>query len=191
MSRQKQPHEYLETPEASAAEQGVTDSPDGETDGAEDDFLSDELIDFSAADLARQLEQANSKAQEHWDKLMRAKAEMDNLRKRHERELEGAYKYGLERFANALLQVRDSLELGQQAALDPQTDIARLREGTALTLKLMADVMEKFGIEQLDPQGKPFNPEFHQAMALQPVEGKESNSVVQVVQKGYRLNGIA
>lgn len=190
MSNPKQQHENSpETQDPRLSEQAFVDSLDGETDGAEDDFLSDELLDFSAVDLARQLEQANSKAQEHWDKLVRAKAELDNLRKRHERELEGAHKYGLERFANALLQVRDSLELGHQAALDPQTDIARLREGTELTLKLMADVMEKFGIEQMDPLGEAFNPELHQAMAMQPVAGRESNTVVQVVLKGYRLNG--
>ena len=190
MSRHEKHHEKaVEIPETSAAEQPIS----GQTGAGEglvgDDFLSEELVDFSAEDLVKQLEQANNKIQDYWDKLVRAKAEMDNLRKRHERELEGAHKFGLERFANELLQVRDSLELGHQAAQGEQTDIDKLREGTELTLKLLGDVMNKFGIEQLDPLGEAFNPEFHQAMAMQPAEGHEANTVIQVVQRGYKLNG--
>jgi molecular chaperone GrpE len=120
---------------------------------------------------------------------MRSKAEMDNLRKRHQRDLENAHKFALENFSNALLQVRDSLELGHQAAQDDEADVAKLREGTELTLKLMADVMDKFGVEQVDPEGQPFNPEYHQAMSMVPAAEAEPNSVVQVVQKGYLLNG--
>jgi molecular chaperone GrpE len=140
-------------------------------------------------EVARQLEQANDKAQEHLDKLMRVMAEMDNLRKRHERDLESAHKFALERFANELLQVRDSLELGHQAAQDEQVGVQTLREGTELTLKLLGDVMQKFGVEQVDPSGLPFNPEQHQAMSMMPSPEHEPNTVVQVVQKGYLLNG--
>ncbi|MEO5343823.1 MAG: nucleotide exchange factor GrpE [Gammaproteobacteria bacterium SHHR-1] len=140
-------------------------------------------------DVERQLQEANAKAQEHLDKLMRVVAEMDNLRKRHERDLESAHKFALDGFAKELLQVRDSLELGYQAAQDEQAQVQTLREGTELTLKLMADVMQKFGIEQIDPIGQPFNPEQHQAMQMMPSAEHEPNSVVQVVQKGYLLNG--
>ena len=148
-----------------------------------------EISEPSVDDLKKQLEAANAKAQESWDKLMRATAEVDNLRKRQSRELENAHKYALERFSNELLQVRDSLELGHQAALDEKADVAKLREGTELTLKLMSDVMEKFGIEQINPEGEPFNPEQHQAMSMQPRDDVDPNTVIQVVQKGYSLNG--
>jgi molecular chaperone GrpE len=141
------------------------------------------------SDVSRLLDEANAKAQDHFDKLMRVMAEMDNLRKRHERDLESAHKYALERFANELLQVRDSLELGHQAAQDEQAQLQTLREGTELTLKLLGDVMQKFGVEQLDPTGQPFNPEQHQAMSMMPSAEHPANTVVQVVQKGYLLNG--
>jgi molecular chaperone GrpE len=140
-------------------------------------------------DLTRLLEDARSKADEHWDQLMRTRAEMDNLRKRSQRDLENAHKFALERFAQELLQVWDSLELGHQAAQDEQADVQKLREGTELTLKLLSDVMNKQGVEQVDPQNQPFNPEFHQAMTLQERDDVPPNTVVGVVQKGYLLNG--
>ncbi len=140
-------------------------------------------------ELTRLLEDARSKADDHWDQLMRTRAEMDNLRKRSQRDLENAHKYALERFAQELLQVWDSLELGHQAAQDEQADVQKLREGTELTLKLLTDVMNKQGVEQVDPQDQPFNPEFHQAMSMQERDDVPPNTVVAVVQKGYLLNG--
>ncbi|MEW7977069.1 MAG: nucleotide exchange factor GrpE [Candidatus Sedimenticola endophacoides] len=135
------------------------------------------------------LEDARSKADEHWDQLMRARAELDNLRKRQERELENAHKYALERFVNDLLPVRDSMELGVDAAREENGDIGKLLEGAELTLKLFTDVMQKYNVEQINPEGEPFNPEFHQAMSLQPRDDLPPNTVVTVVQKGYSLNG--
>ncbi|EGV50461.1 protein grpE [endosymbiont of Riftia pachyptila (vent Ph05)] len=140
-------------------------------------------------DLVRLLEDARSKADEHWDALVRARAEIENLRKRHERDLENAHKFALDRFTQDLLQVWDSLELGHQAAQDENVDVARLREGTELTLKLLNDVMSKNQVEQIDPEGEAFNPEFHQAMSMQERDDMEPNTVVAVVQKGYSLNG--
>jgi molecular chaperone GrpE len=142
-----------------------------------------------AGELTRLLEDARSKADEHWDQLMRTRAELDNLRKRHQRDLENAHKFALERFSQELLQVWDSLELGHQAAQDEQADVEKLREGTELTLKLLTDVMSKQGVEQIDPQGESFNPEFHQAMTMQERDDVPPNTVVGVVQKGYLLNG--
>jgi molecular chaperone GrpE len=142
-----------------------------------------------ASELTRLLEDARSKADEHWNQLMRTRAESDNLRKRHQRDLENAHKFALERFAQELLQVWDSLELGHQAAQDEQADVQKLREGTELTLKLLTDVMTKQGVEQIDPQGESFNPEFHQAMTMQERDDVPPNTVVGVVQKGYLLNG--
>ena len=135
------------------------------------------------------LEDARAKADDHWDQLVRSKAELDNLRKRQSRELENAHKFALERFARELLPVRDSLELGLGAAHESGADIASLREGMELTLKLLSDVMGKFDIEAVDPAGEPFNPELHQAMSMQPRDDVPPNIVVNVVQKGYTLNG--
>ncbi len=140
-------------------------------------------------ELTRLLEDARNKADEHWDQLMRTRAELDNLRKRSQRDLENAHKFALERFSQELLQVWDSLELGHQAAQDEAADVEKLREGTELTLKLLTDVMTKQGVEQIDPQDQPFNPEFHQAMTMQERDDVPPNTVVGVVQKGYTLNG--
>jgi molecular chaperone GrpE len=95
----------------------------------------------------------------------------------------------LERFVEALLPVKDSLELGLSAAAEGPADVEKLREGTELTLKLLRDVMEKFHVAEVDPQGTPFNPELHQAMSIQPRDDVPPNTVVSVVQKGYTLNG--
>ncbi|MCW8906988.1 MAG: nucleotide exchange factor GrpE [Sedimenticola sp.] len=140
-------------------------------------------------ELTLLLEDARSKADEHWDQLVRIQAQMDNLRKRHEREVENAHKYALERFVNELLPVRDSMEMGLVAANEESSSVEQLREGTELTLKLFSDVMEKFNVVQIDPEGEPFNPELHQAMGMQPRSDVPPNTVVVVVQKGYTLNG--
>ncbi len=139
--------------------------------------------------LVALLEDARAKADSHWDQLLRTRAEMENLQRRQARELENAHKFALEGFARELLQVRDSLELGQEAAQAEGANLDKLREGTALTLKLMADTMAKFGIEPVDPEGQPFNPEFHQAMTMVPRDDVPPNTVVGVVQRGYLLNG--
>jgi len=143
----------------------------------------------SAEQLVKQLEAARAKADEHWDQLVRTKAQMDNLSKRHQRELENAHKYGLDKFVGELLGVWDSLELGHAAAQDENADVSKLLEGTELTLKMMSDAMSKLGVEQLDPMNEPFNPELHQAMSMQPRDDVPPNTVVAVVQKGYTLNG--
>jgi len=140
-------------------------------------------------ELVLQLEDARAKADEHWDQLVRTKAQMENLRKRQERELENAHKYALERFVNELLPVRDSMEMGLAAASEENVTVDSLREGTALTLKLFSDVMEKFNVVQVNPEGEPFDPELHQAMSTQPRDDVPPNTVVAVVQKGYTLNG--
>jgi molecular chaperone GrpE len=143
----------------------------------------------STEELTRLLEDARNKADDNWDQLMRAKAELDNLRKRSQRDLENAHKFAVDKFSQDMLQVWDSLELGHQAARDENTDVAKLKEGTELTLKLLVSVMEKNGIQQINPEGESFNPEYHQAMAMQERDDVDPNTVVAVVQKGYLLNG--
>jgi molecular chaperone GrpE len=139
--------------------------------------------------LVALLEDARAKADDHWNQLLRARAEMENLQRRQARELENAHKFALEGFVRELLQVRDSLELGYDAAHAEGVNLDKLREGTELTLKLMADTMAKFGVEAIAPEGQPFNPELHQAMTLVPREDLPPNTVVSAVQKGYLLNG--
>ncbi|HKK05670.1 MAG TPA: nucleotide exchange factor GrpE [Gammaproteobacteria bacterium] len=133
---------------------------------------------------------AEAKAQENWDQVLRARAELENLRRRSERDLENAHKFALERFAQELLPVRDSLELGLAAAEGAEgADAAeKLREGTEMTLKLLTAAMEKFGIHEVNPVNEPFNPDFHQAMAMQESTQAEPNTVLSVMQKGYTLN---
>ena len=140
-------------------------------------------------ELAAELTAARAKADETWDLLLRARAEIENLRRRQAAELEKAHKYALDSFVRELLQVHDSLELAHSASLDVGADIEKLREGNALTLKLLGDTMAKFGVESVEPEGQPFNPELHQAMTMQPRADIPANMVVAVMQKGYTLNG--
>lgn len=140
------------------------------------------------AELQRRLTEAETKAQENWDHFLRARAEMDNVRRRSERELENAHKFALERFAGELLGVKDSLEMGLTAASEHAADAAKLLEGTELTLKMLNAAFTKFGIVELDPKGERFDPARHEAMATQPAAEAAPNTVLQVVQKGYLLN---
>ena len=142
----------------------------------------------SPEDLQLMLEDARNKADEHWDQLLRAKAEYENLQRRHERDLENAHKFALEGFASDILAVRDSMELGLDAANNDDADVKSLREGNELTLKLLTNVMERHKIVQIDPNGETFDPDYHQAMSMQPREDVPPNTVVAVMQKGYTLN---
>lgn len=135
------------------------------------------------------LEDARNKADEHWNQLLRTQAEMENLKKRSQRDIENAHKFALEKFFQELLPVRDSMELGINAAQGENVDPATLQEGMDLTLKMFVAVMDKFGIEEINPVDEKFNPDLHQAMSMQEVEGKEPNTVLAVVQRGYQLNG--
>lgn len=143
----------------------------------------------SAEELTAELEAARAKAEEHWDQLLRTRAELENLRRRQAAELEKAHKYALDGFVRELLQVRDSLEMGLAATQDEAADVAKLREGTELTLKQLGDVMTRFGVEPVDPQDQPFNPDLHQAMSVQPRADLAPNTITAVLQKGYTLNG--
>jgi molecular chaperone GrpE len=158
-------------------------------EGAAEMEVDSELAEQSADQLAELLEQARAKADEHYEQMVRAHAELDNLQKRHARDLENAHKFALDKFVAELLGVWDSLELGHSAALDEGADVTKLREGTELTLKMLGDVMAKFGVQQIDPINQRFDPEYHQAMSMQPRADVPPNTVVAVVQKGYTLNG--
>jgi molecular chaperone GrpE len=142
----------------------------------------------SVEELTRLLTEATLKAQTNWDNLLRKQAESDNLQKRMERELDNARKYALEKFATQLLAVKDSMELGIEAATKPETTLDSVREGIDLTLKMLTDTMAKFGIQEINPIEEKFNPQWHEAMAMQPVPNVEEGTVLHVHQKGYQLN---
>jgi molecular chaperone GrpE len=142
----------------------------------------------SVEDMARQLAETRLREQDYWDRLVRAQAEFDNYKKRVEKDLQNAHKYALERFARELLAVIDSLELGIQASNASQPEVEKLREGMELTLRQLTAAFEKFGIQVIDPLGDKFNPDLHQAMAAQPADDAEPNTVIKVFQKGYSLN---
>jgi molecular chaperone GrpE len=139
--------------------------------------------------LQEQLAQAQQQAAANLDKAMRTMAEMENLKKRVQKDLDDERKYGLAKFAKELLSVLDSLELGLQAAAGDSPEIVKLREGSELTIKQFESVFAKFNIETVDPLGQPFNPELHQAMVMQPSATAQPNSILNVFQKGYVLNG--
>jgi molecular chaperone GrpE len=133
------------------------------------------------------LDAAQARADENWDRYVRATAELDNVRKRAARDVEKAHKFALERIGKELLAVRDTLEMGLAAA--EGASIETLLEGKEATLKLLTTVLQQFGIEEVDPEGEPFDPELHEAISMQPSDSVEPGSVVTVVQKGYTLNG--
>ena len=141
-----------------------------------------------APDLEMELQEARDEAASHLNDFLRARAELENLAKRAARDIEKAHKFGLERFMTELLPVKDSIELGLNAAEDKETGADKLREGLELTLKLFSAASDKFGLQEVNPEGQSFDPEYHQAMSIQEAVGVEAGTVVTVVQKGYLLN---
>jgi molecular chaperone GrpE len=137
--------------------------------------------------LEEKLTEAEQKAHDNWDKLMRVTADMDNLRRRSERDVTQAHKYGLEKVINNLLPVVDSLEQAEQLA-EKHGDAA-MYEGLELTMRLFLDMLSKAQVEQLNPVGDVFNPEVHEAMSMQETTDAAPNTVIAVFQKGYKLNG--
>ena len=137
--------------------------------------------------LQQALTEAEERARSHGEQYLRAVADLDNVRKRAQRDIEAANRYGLEKFAAELLPVQDSLQLAVQNA--GKADSRSLAEGQEATLKLLAKALEKIGVVPINPQGEPFDPARHEAMLAQESATAEPNSVLQVVQPGYELNG--
>jgi molecular chaperone GrpE len=137
--------------------------------------------------LQQALVEADERARNHREQYLRAVAELDNVRKRAQRDIEAANRYGLEKFAAELLPVKDSLELAVQNAT--RADARSLQEGQEATLQLLSRALEKLGVTAIDPLGEPFDPARHEAMMTQESTTAEPNSVLKVVQQGYELNG--
>lgn len=140
-------------------------------------------------ELEDKLTQAEQKAHENWEKATRALAELENVRRRAEREVANAHKFGVEKLINELLPVIDSLEQALNIdAAEAQQAIASMKQGIELTLQLFLDVLAKFKVQQIDPVGETFNPECHEAISMQPDETAKPNTVLTVFQKGYLLD---
>lgn len=138
--------------------------------------------------LRAQLDESEAKVANQTDQLLRLQAEMENQRKRAQNDVTKAHKFALEKIALDLLPVKDSLEMGLLAATGEDAEPTKIIEGSELTLKMLAQALEKYNIVEINPIDEKFDPEFHQAMSMQPVEGKEPNTVASVMQKGYTLN---
>ncbi|TPQ25419.1 nucleotide exchange factor GrpE [Methylomonas sp. EFPC3] len=185
MSHQQSSHE--QQPDSELIAEVLEQTKPAFEEAAAEETAGEETVGIES--LRQQLEQAQQQAAANLDKALRTQAEMENLKKRVQKDLDDERKYGLAKFAKELLSVLDSLELGIQAASGDSPEVVKLREGSLLTVKQFESVFAKFNIETIDPLGQPFNPEFHQAMVMQPSETAEPNSVLNVFQKGYVLNG--
>jgi molecular chaperone GrpE len=144
-----------------------------------------QLVEFER--LQRSLADAEERATSHWEQYLRTLAELDNVRKRAARDIEAANRYGLEKFAGELLPVKDTLELAVHNAA--RADIASLKEGQEATLQLLSRALERLGVTLINPAGQPFDPARHEAVMAQESTQAQPNSVLQVVQPGYELNG--
>lgn len=160
---------------------GQADSPDEELEAQPVEAEIEESEEKSP------LDELQARADENWDRYLRTAAELENVRKRAARDVESAHKFALERFGKELLAVKDSLELGLATA--DKADVGSLLDGSKATLKLLSNALQKFGIEEVDPVGEPFDPEFHEAISMLPSTDVEPGTVITVVQKGYSLNG--
>ncbi|EAR07501.1 nucleotide exchange factor GrpE [Reinekea blandensis] len=164
-------------------------------ENASDEFDASEARDEANASetdveaLKVQLEQAQDEAAKMKDQYVRAEAEMANLRRRVEKDVENAHKFGQEKLTKELLAVADNLERAIVSTEGENVDVNAIKEGVEMTLKGLQDVFSKFSIEAIDPQGEPFDPQLHQAMSMVENPEVEPNTVIAVMQKGYQLHG--
>ena len=157
--------------------------------GAEfEDNTSTDKEDMADESIDQQLEKAQAIIKDYWDQIIRLKAEIENNRKRAGRDIENAHKYGLRNFAESLLPIVDSMEMGQQAAEAENASLSSIVEGNQMTMSMFIQVLEKHGLKQIDPVGEPFDPEQHQAISMVEDKNAESNVVIKVMQKGFLLN---
>lgn len=159
-------------------ETGQAESAEGQTGGADPET---ELL----------IQQAVEEALAHQkDTVIRAQAEVQNMRRRCEQDVERAHKFALEKFSGELLNVVDNLERALQAVPEtPDDAVKAIAEGVELTLKGFLEALNRNAVAQLDPQGEPFDPQQHEAMAMVPNPNVEPNTIIDVIQKGYTLNG--
>ena len=157
-----------------------------------DDAPTDQADDGQADSLESKVAALTEQLADAKDDQLRVQAEMQNLRRRAERDVESAHKFGLEKIINGLLPVLDNLDRAISAVPEESAGddgVKALLEGVELTRKTAVDVLTRFSVDVLEPFGEPFDPQFHQAMTMVPSATAEPNSVIDVLQKGYTLNG--
>ena len=179
MSQSKQDENPLEENEQEAQ------SDEQSTEETVVDFIDSEDGEVTIESLQEELETVRASADKNWDTVLRMKADADNQRKRTEKQVQDAHKFAVQKFVGELLPVADSLEMGMAA----EGDIDKIREGMKLTMDVFNSSMAKFSVEAVEPLGEKFNPELHQAMAMQPSEEYDEGHVSAVMQKGYTLSG--
>ncbi len=164
---------------------------DNETVNQTNDDASDAAAENDnevSKDLAQELAEAQLKIKDYWDQIVRLNAEMDNHRKRAQRDVENAHKYAIKNFSEALLPVCDSMEMGIAASTAENANMESIKEGMQMTLNMFTQMLEKNGITAIDPVGEKFDPDKHQAMSMQESAEHEPNTVMAVMQKGYLIN---
>ena len=161
------------------------DQLQNETETDQENVGQSDTDEVSIEEMRAELEKLQEKADQNWDTVLRMKAEAENQRRRTDKQVEDAHKYAVQKFVGELLPVADSLEMGMAA----EGDIEKIREGMNLTMNVFNKALEKFAVESVDPLGEKFDPELHQAMAMQPSDEYEEGHVSAVMQKGYTLNG--
>ncbi|HCW90468.1 MAG TPA: nucleotide exchange factor GrpE [Marinobacter sp.] len=174
-----------------SADENRNEQPEEElNETAENATDSEEQV--AGDEQVSELDALKGKVEEYQEQVLRVQAEMQNVRRRAEIDVEKAHKFALEKFVKELLPVADSLEKAVESTENTEDAgelVASIREGVEMTLSLFMKSLEKFNVEQIDPEGEPFDPQKHEAMSMVPAPGAEPNSVVSVVQKGYLLNG--
>ena len=179
--------EQTAEPEVNTGSEVTSETGNEVQEETEDEIIVE--VEPEVNSLIAEIETLKQQIQVEQDKMLRTRAELDNVHKRTQGQLERAHKYALTEFVNALLPVLDSLELGITAT-DKVEDVATVREGMELTLKKFSDELGKFGVLPVAPQqGDKFDPAQHEAMTAQPHETAESGTVLDTMQKGYELNG--
>lgn len=181
MSNQDQPQNEIKQDPLN--EDITTNEPQGAAEPQGNPTEADE------GDLAAELDQLQAELAEAKEQALRAAAEMQNVRRRAEQDVERAHKFALEKFVGDLLPVTDNLQRAIECSTADGADMASVTEGVELTLKSLLDALGRHNVVQVNPEGEPFNPEFHQAMTVVPQPDVEPNTVINVYQCGYTLNG--
>ena len=186
MSEQEQ---KIETPEVEKQEDAVVEETQQTEPSQELDPLEEAIARVQELEeqLKTQIEEAANKEQ---DILLRSRAEIENLRRRTEQDVEKAHKFALEKFSKDILNTIDNLERALATPANKEDEsVKALFDGVELTLKELVSTVGRFGVEAVGVVGEAFNPDLHQAISMQPAEGFETNQISIVLQKGYTLNG--
>lgn len=160
-----------------------------EQEQAQEEVQTELSPEEEIAGLYAELGAAKQTIADQKDSVVRAAADVENIRRRAAQDVEKAHKFALEKFANELLPVIDNLHRAIEFSDKENETLKPVLEGVEMTLKSFEDAVAKFGVETVNPQGEVFNPDFHQAMSIQPSNDVAPNTVLAVMQKGYTLNG--